>query len=96
MCVRAQAKGLHGGIVITRHALRNALIPVLTLSGPILATLITGSFFVESIYQVPGLGRFFVRTVLDLDYPVLIATTLLYRGRDLVDEFDRRSALRSG
>ncbi len=74
----ARAKGLSGRVVVVRHALRNALIPVLTLSGPILTNLITGSFFVESICQVPGLGRFFVRTILDLDYPVLIATTLLY------------------
>jgi ABC-type dipeptide/oligopeptide/nickel transport system permease component len=74
----ARAKGLSGRVVVLRHALRNALIPVLTLSGPILTNLITGSFFVESICQVPGLGRFFVRTILDLDYPVLIATTLLY------------------
>ncbi len=74
----AHAKGLSARTVVLRHALRNALIPVLTLSGPILTTLITGSFFVESICQVPGLGRFFVRTILDLDYPVLIATTLLY------------------
>lgn len=74
----ARAKGLASNVIVVRHALRNALIPVLTLSGPILTNLITGSFFVESICQVPGLGRFFVRTVLDLDYPVLIATTLLY------------------
>jgi oligopeptide transport system permease protein len=74
----ARAKGLGERIVIIRHALRNALIPVLTISGPLLTSLITGSFFVESISQVPGLGRFFVRTVLDLDYPILIATTLLY------------------
>lgn len=74
----ARAKGLRARFIILRHALPNALIPVLTLSGPMLANLITGSFFVESISQVPGLGRFFVRTVLDLDYPLLIATTLLY------------------
>jgi oligopeptide transport system permease protein len=74
----ARAKGLNSRTVVARHALRNALIPVLTLSGPILTSLITGSFFVESICQVPGLGRFFVRTILDLDYPVLIATTMLY------------------
>jgi oligopeptide transport system permease protein len=74
----ARAKGLSSRVVVLRHALRNALIPVLTLSGPILTNLITGSFFVESICQIPGLGRFFVRTILDLDYPILIATTLLY------------------
>jgi oligopeptide transport system permease protein len=74
----ARAKGLAANMIIVRHALRNAMIPVLTLSGPILASLITGSFFVESICQVPGLGRYFVQTVLTLNYPVLIATTLLY------------------
>lgn len=74
----ARAKGLAANMIIIRHALRNAWIPVLTLSGPILASLITGSFFVESICQVPGLGRYFVQTVLTLNYPVLIATTLLY------------------
>lgn len=74
----ARAKGLRGGMIILRHALPNALIPVLTLAGPLLTNLITGSFFVESISQIPGLGRFFVRTVLDLDYPLLIAVTLLY------------------
>jgi oligopeptide transport system permease protein len=74
----ARAKGLRQRVTIMRHALPNALIPVLTVAGPILANLITGSFFVESISQVPGLGRHFVRTVLDLDYPLLIATTLLY------------------
>jgi oligopeptide transport system permease protein len=74
----ARAKGLRKGVLILRHALPNALIPVLTLSGPMITNLITGSFFVESIAQIPGLGRFFVRTVLDLDYPLLIATTLLY------------------
>lgn len=74
----ARAKGLRSWAIILRHALPNALIPILTLSGPMITNLITGSFFVESIAQIPGLGRFFVRTVLDLDYPILIATTLLY------------------
>lgn len=76
----ARAKGLRSWAIILRHALPNALIPILTLSGPMITNLITGSFFVESIAQIPGLGRFFVRTVLDLDYPILIATTLLYGG----------------
>jgi oligopeptide transport system permease protein len=74
----ARAKGLRERLILVRHSVPNALIPVLTLSGPLLTNLITGSFFVESISQVPGLGRFFVRTILDLDYSILIATTLLY------------------
>jgi dipeptide transport system permease protein len=61
-----------------RHALPNALIPVITISGLALANLITGSFFVEAIYGVPGIGRYFVTTIADKDYPVLMAVTLLY------------------
>lgn len=74
----ARAKGLSEAIVILRHALPNALIPVVTVSGLALANLITGSFFVEAIYGVPGIGRYFVTTVADKDYPVLMAVTLLY------------------
>ena len=74
----ARAKGLAERPVMMRHALRNALIPVVTVSGVALADLITGSFFVEAIYGVPGMGRYFVSTVADKDYPVLMAVTLLF------------------
>jgi ABC-type dipeptide/oligopeptide/nickel transport system permease component len=74
----ARAKGLRGRAVLGRHSLPNALIPVVTVAGIALADLITGSFFVEAIYQVPGIGRYFVTTVQDKDYPVLMAVTLLY------------------
>ena len=74
----ARAKGLRGWVVLHRHSLRNALIPVVTVAGIALADLITGSFFVEAIYQVPGIGRYFVTTVQDKDYPVLMAVTLMY------------------
>lgn len=74
----ARAKGLTSVRVILRHALPNALIPVVTVSSVTLADLITGSFFVESICGVPGIGRYFVSTVQDRDYPVLMAVTLLY------------------
>jgi len=74
----ARAKGLTERTVILRHGLRNALIPVTTVSGVALADLITGSFFVEAIYGVPGIGRYFVSTVSDRDYPVLMAVTLLF------------------
>jgi oligopeptide transport system permease protein len=74
----ARAKGLAERPVMLRHALRNALIPVVTVSGLALAELITGSFFVEAIYGVPGIGRYFVSTVADKDYPVLMAVTLLF------------------
>ena len=74
----ARAKGLTAARVILRHALPNALIPVVTVASVTLADLITGSFFVESICGVPGIGRYFVSTVQDRDYPVLMAVTLLY------------------
>ena len=74
----ARAKGLSERPVMMRHALRNALIPVVTVAGVALADLITGSFFVEAIYGVPGIGRYFVSTVTDKDYPVLMAVTLLF------------------
>jgi len=74
----ARAKGLAEAHVMLRHALPNALIPVITISGLALANLITGSFFIEAIYGVPGIGRYFVTTISDKDYPVLMAVTLLY------------------
>ena len=74
----ARAKGLSQRAVVIRHALRNAFIPVLTVSGIILADVITGSFFVESIYSVPGLGRYFVSSITERDYPVILGTVLLF------------------
>ncbi len=74
----ARSKGLAGWRVHLRHALPNALIPVITVAGLAFADLITGSFFVEAICGVPGIGRYFVSTVADRDYPVLMAVTLLY------------------
>lgn len=74
----ARAKGLQERWVVIRHAIRNALIPVLTVSGIILADVITGSFFVETIYSVPGLGRYFVSSITERDYPVILGTVLLF------------------
>jgi ABC-type dipeptide/oligopeptide/nickel transport system permease component len=74
----ARAKGLSERGVVIRHAIRNALIPVLTVSGIILADVITGSFFVESVYSVPGLGRYFVSSITERDYPVILGTVLLF------------------
>jgi oligopeptide transport system permease protein len=74
----ARGKGLRERVINVRHALPNAMIPVITVAAVSLADLITGSFFVESIYQIPGIGRYFVSTVQDKDYPVLMAVTLMY------------------
>lgn len=76
----ARAKGLGENRVIYRHALKNALIPVTTFAGLALANVITGSFFVESIYGVPGIGRYFVKSIAGRDYPVIIGTILIYAG----------------
>jgi ABC-type dipeptide/oligopeptide/nickel transport system permease component len=74
----ARAKGLHERRVILTHMLKNALIPVLTIIGPLFAGIGTGSFFVETIYRVPGLGRFFVESMTGRDYPMIMAVVLLY------------------
>ncbi len=74
----ARSKGLSEQRVITKHALRNALIPVITVIGPLFAALVTGSMVVEQIFAIPGLGRYFVDSVASRDYPVIMGTTLLY------------------
>jgi ABC-type dipeptide/oligopeptide/nickel transport system permease component len=74
----ARAKGLAEAPVIFKHALKNALIPVVTLLGPMFAAIGTGSFFVESIYRVPGMGRFFVLSMTGRDYPMIMAVVLTY------------------
>jgi ABC-type dipeptide/oligopeptide/nickel transport system permease component len=74
----ARAKGLRNHTVIVRHAIRNALLPVVTVSGVTLADVVTGSFFVETVYSVPGLGRYFVDSITERDYPVILGTVLLF------------------
>ncbi len=74
----ARAKGLSERRIILTHGLKNALIPVLTIVGPLFAGIGTGSFFVETIFRVPGLGRFFVESMTGRDYPMIMAVSLLY------------------
>lgn len=74
----AMAKGLSRVKIIYKHILRNALIPVTTVLGPIFAYLITGSFVVEHIFAIPGMGRFFVFAVSNRDYSVVLAITIVY------------------
>jgi oligopeptide transport system permease protein len=74
----ARAKGAREHSVIARHALRNSLIPILTVMGPLTATLLTGSFVVEYVFAIPGMGRFFITAVTDRDYPLIMAVTLVY------------------
>jgi ABC-type dipeptide/oligopeptide/nickel transport system permease component len=73
----ARAKGLAERMVVMRHAVKNALIPIITVLGPRIPDLITGTVFVETMFRVPGLGKFFVESVLDRDYPMIMALMLL-------------------
>jgi oligopeptide transport system permease protein len=74
----ARAKGLSRTTMLLRHALPNAAIPILTVSGPILAALVTGSFIVEQVFEVPGIGRDFVNSVSNRDYGMIMGTSLFY------------------
>jgi ABC-type dipeptide/oligopeptide/nickel transport system permease component len=74
----ARSKGLAEWVIIIRHVVKNSLIPVLTVSGPIFAALVTGSFIIERIFQINGIGRPFVDAVFRRDYGVIMGTTLFY------------------
>lgn len=74
----ARAKGLTESAVVMRHAMKNALIPVVTVAGVTLTNVITGAFFIERIYGVPGIGRQFVDSVTGRDYPLLLGIVLLF------------------
>ena len=74
----ADAKGVRPNAIVAAHAMKNALIPVVTVAGVTLSNVITGAFFVERIYSVPGIGRQFVDSVTGRDYPLLLGTVLVF------------------
>ncbi len=74
----ARAKGLRESAVLFKHAMRNSINPILTVMGPLLAVLVTGSFVVEFVFAIPGMGRFFITAVTDRDYPMIMGVTLVY------------------
>ena len=74
----AWAKGLKARVVVTRHALRNALIPVVTILGPLITGVITGSVVIENIFGIPGLGKEFVTSILARDYNIVIGVFTFY------------------
>jgi peptide/nickel transport system permease protein len=74
----ARAKGLSERMIVLRHVMKNALIPMLTVFGPLIPDLITGSIFIEAIFRVPGLGKFWVTSTFDRDYPMIIGLTMLW------------------
>ena len=76
--VLARSKGTSELMVIIRHALKNALVPVITYAGPLIATLLTGSFVIETLFSVPGIGAEFVNSVSNRDYTLIMALTIFY------------------
>ncbi len=74
----ARAKGLKTRVVTIRHALRNALIPVISILGPLVISIITGSVIIENIFGIPGLGKEFVESILGADYNVTVAVFTVY------------------
>ena len=74
----AKAKGLKTWKIIVRYALRNAMMPVVTIMGTMLAGILTGTFVIEKIFAIPGMGKYFVESINNRDYPVIMGTTVFY------------------
>ena len=74
----ARAKGLSPFKIVWRHQIRNAILPVVTILGPITAAILTGTFVIESIYAIPGMGKFYVLGVQNLDYTMILSLTVFY------------------
>ncbi len=85
----ARAKGVHTGKVIFKHALRNALIPVVTYLGPMSAYILTGSLVVETVFTIGGLGSKFVSGISYRDYPLIMGTTIFWRRSWRYDASER-------
>lgn len=76
--ITARAKGLSEINIVFTHAFRNILVPILSYLGPLTAGILTGSFIVEKIYSIPGLGYWFVTSVSNRDYPLIMGVTVFY------------------
>jgi ABC-type dipeptide/oligopeptide/nickel transport system permease component len=76
--VTAKSKGLNRGLILLKYGLKNAILPVITVLGIIAANLVTGSFIIESIFGVPGIGEMFVKGIFNRDYPVILGSTIFY------------------
>jgi oligopeptide transport system permease protein len=74
----ARAKGLSRGVVVFKHALKNSIMPVITYLGMLIATILTGSFVIEKIFNIPGLGRFYVESISNRDYTTIMGITVFY------------------
>lgn len=74
----AKAKGLNKFAITWHHSIRNAILPVITVLGPIAAAILTGAFVIENVFNIPGMGKFFVQSVQTNDYPMITGTTIFY------------------
>lgn len=74
----AKAKGLSRSAVVIKHAIRNAILPVVTMIGILTANIVTGSFIIENIFGIPGMGEMFVKGIFNRDYPVILGSTIFY------------------
>ena len=90
----ARAKGLRRSQIVWRHQIRNAIFPILTILGPTIASVLTGSFVIESIFAIPGLGRHFVLAMQNLDYTLVLGLTVFFGVFLIAHEFSRRRRLR--
>jgi oligopeptide transport system permease protein len=83
----AKAKGLKNGRIIFKHALKNAMSPVITYAGPMMAYILTGSMVVENIFSIPGLGRLFVNSMLRTDYMMIMGVTIFLAAMIILMNF---------
>ena len=74
----ARAKGLTEPVIMFKHVLINSIYPIVSVMGPLTAGLVTGSFVIEFIFSIPGMGRFFITAVTNRDYPLIMGVTLVY------------------
>jgi oligopeptide transport system permease protein len=83
----AYAYGLSVRQIVFKHALRNALIPVVTYMGPMIAGVLTGGFVVETVFNIPGLGRYFIQSISNRDYPIIMGTTIFFAALVILMSF---------
>ena len=74
----ARAKGISEVKVVAKHAMRNAILPVVTYVGPMIAMVVTGSFVIEKVFGIPGIGSLFTSSVLTRDYPLIMGITVFF------------------
>ncbi|MCK9267201.1 MAG: ABC transporter permease, partial [Alkaliphilus sp.] len=74
----ARSKGLAGSVIIMKHAVRNAILPIVSILGTTISNLLTGSFVIEKIFGIPGMGMFFINSVFNRDYTLIMGVTVFY------------------